>query len=181
MEGKFICEAFCYERAGISRAEVATAKKHLQKRLISESKKIVKDYSKKYMVKNLAQEIVNQKIENNPDILAFPKPEVSYESQFLKEAENILKARQELPTGRDLTIEEQAIIAKVEKAQNDNVISMPATILAREKYKHWKELNERFLKGDRLTTDERNFYANYKESSEFHTQETLEEMGLGAM
>ncbi len=181
LEGKFICEAFCYERAGISRAEVATAKKHLQKRLISESKKIVKDYSKKYMVKNLAQEIVNQKIENNPDILAFPKPEVPYESQFLKEAENILKARQELPTGRDLTIEEQAIIAKVEKAQNDNVISMPATILAREKYKHWKELNERFLKGDRLTTDERNFYANYKESSEFHTQETLEEMGLGAM
>ena len=72
LEGKFICEAFCYERAGISRAEVATAKKHLQKRLISESKKIVKDYSKKYMVKNLAQEIVNQKIENNPDILAFP-------------------------------------------------------------------------------------------------------------
>lgn len=67
------------------------------------------------MVKNLAQEIVNQKIENNPDILAFPKPEVSYESQFLKEAENILKARQELPTGRDLTVEEQAIIAKVEK------------------------------------------------------------------
>ena len=181
LEGKFICEAFCCERAGISRAEVATAKKHLQKRLISESKKIVKDYSKKYMVKNLAQEIVNQKIENNPDILAFPKPEVSYESQFLKEAENILKARQELPTGRDLTVEEQAIIAKVEKAQNDNVISMPATILAREKYKHWKELNERFLKGDRLTTDERNFYANYKESSEFHTQETLEEMGLGAM
>ena len=96
LEGKFICEAFCCERTGISRAEVATAKKHLQKRLISESKKIVKDYSKKYMVKNLAQEIVNQKIENNPDILAFPKTEVSYEYQFLRESENILKSRQEI-------------------------------------------------------------------------------------
>lgn len=181
LEGKFICEAFCCERAGISRAEVATAKKHLQKRLISESKQIVKNYSKKYMVKNLAQEIVNQKIENNPDILAFPKPEVPYESRFLQEAENILVSRQEIPVSRNLTVEEQNTLEQVEKAQNDNVISMPATILAREKYKHWKELNERFLKGDRLTTDERNFYANYKESSEFHTQETLEEMGLGAM
>ena len=181
LEGKFICEAFCCERTGISRAEVATAKKHLQKRLISESKKIVKDYSKKYMVKNLAQEIVNQKIENNPDILAFPKPEVSYESQFLREAENILKARQEIPTSRDLTVEEQAIIEKVEKAKNDNVIKMPETILAREKYKHWKELNERFLKGDRLTAEERDFYANYKLSSEYQTQLTLEELGLGVM
>ena len=181
LEGKFICEAFCCERTGISRAEVATAKKHLQKRLISESKKIVKDYSKKYMVKNLAQEIVNQKIENDPDILAFPKPEVSYESQFLREAENILKARQEIPTSRDLTVEEQAIIEKVEKAKNDNVIKMPETILAREKYKHWKELNERFLKGDRLTAEERDFYANYKLSSEYQTQLTLEELGLGVM
>ena len=181
LEGKFICEAFCCERAGISRAEVATAKKHLQKRLISESKKIVKDYSKKYMVKNLAQEIVNQKIENDPDILAFPKPEVSYESQFLREAENILNARQEIPASRDLTIEEQAIIEKVEKAKNDNVIKMPETILAREKYKHWKELNERFLKGDRLTAEERGFYANYKLSSEYQTQLTLEELGLGVM
>lgn len=181
LEGKFICEAFCCERAGISRAEVATAKKHLQKRLISESKKIVKDYSKKYMVKNLAQEIVNQKIENNPDILAFPKPEVSYESQFLREAENILNARQEIPASRDLTVEEQAIIEKVEKAKNDNVIKMPETILAREKYKHWKELNERFLKGDRLTAEERDFYANYKLSSEYQTQLTLEELGLGVM
>lgn len=181
LEGKFICEAFCCERAGISRAEVATAKKHLQKRLISESKKIVKDYSKKYMVKNLAQEIVNQKVENNPDILAFPKPEVSYESQFLREAENILNARQEIPASRDLTVEEQAIIEKVEKAKNDNVIKMPETILAREKYKHWKELNERFLKGDRLTAEERDFYANYKLSSEYQTQLTLEELGLGVM
>lgn len=181
LEGKFICEAFCCERAGISRAEVATAKKHLQKRLISESKKIVKDYSKKYMVKNLAQEIVNQKIENNPDILAFPKPEVPYESRFLQEAENILASKQEIPASRNLTVEEQNTLEQVEKAKNDNVISMPATILAREKYKHWKDLNERFLKGERLTANERDFYANYKLSSEYETQQTLEELGLGAM
>lgn len=181
LEGKFICEAFCCERVGISRAEVATAKKHLQKRLISESKKIVKDYSKKYMVKNLAQEIVNQKIENNPDILAFPKPEVPYESRFLQEAENILASKQEIPVSRNLTVEEQNTLEQVEKAKNDNVISMPATILAREKYKHWKDLNERFLKGERLTANERDFYANYKLSSEYETQQTLEELGLGAM
>lgn len=181
LEGKFICEAFCCERAGISRAEVATAKKHLQKRLISESKQIVKDYSKKYMVKNLAQEIVNQKIENNPDILAFPKPEVPYESRFLQEAENILASKQEIPVSRNLTVEEQNTLEQVEKAKNDNVISMPATILAREKYKHWKDLNERFLKGERLTANERDFYANYKLSSEYETQQTLEELGLGAM
>lgn len=181
LEGKFICEAFCCERVGISRTEVATAKKHLQKRLISESKQIVKDYSKKYMVKNLAQEIVNQKIENNPDILAFPKPEVPYESRFLQEAENILASKQEIPVSRNLTVEEQNTLEQVEKAKNDNVISMPATILAREKYKHWKELNERFLKGERLTANERDFYANYKLSSEYETQQTLEELGLGAM
>lgn len=58
---------------------------------------------------------------------------------------------------------------------------MPATILAREKYKHWKDLNERFLKGERLTANERDFYANYKLSSEYETQQTLEELGLGAM
>lgn len=33
-ESKFICEAFCPERRGISRSEVASAKKSLQKRLI---------------------------------------------------------------------------------------------------------------------------------------------------
>ena len=69
----------------------------------------------------------------------------------------------------------------MEKAKNDNVIKMPETILAREKYKHWKELNERFLKGDRLTAEERDFYANYKLSSEYQTQLTLEELGLGVM
>lgn len=133
------------------------------------------------MVKNLAQEIVNQKIENNPDILAFPKPEVPYESRFLQEAENILASKQEIPASRNLTVEEQNTLEQVEKAKNDNVISMPATILAREKYKHWKDLNERFLKGERLTANERDFYANYKLSSEYETQQTLEELGLGAM
>lgn len=180
-ESKFICEAFCPERRGISRSEVASAKKSLQKRLISESKQIIKGYSKKYMVKNLAQEIVNQKIDNNPDILVFPKPEVSYESRFLKEAENILTSKQEMPVSRNLTAEEQNVLEQVEKAKNDNVISMPSTVLAREKYKHWKELNERFLKGERLTANERDFYANYKLSSEYETQQTLEELGLGAM
>ena len=180
-ESKFICEAFCPERNGISRSEVASAKKTLQKRLIAESKQIVKNYSKKYMVKNLAEEIVNQKIENNPDILVFPKPETPYESKFLIEAEKILEAQQEVPSGRNLTAEEQNVIAAVEKAKNDNVVSMPATIMAREKYIQWKKLNERFLKGDRLTADEREFYANYKESSEYQTQEMLEELGIGAM
>ncbi|MBS4773400.1 MAG: DDE-type integrase/transposase/recombinase [Proteobacteria bacterium] len=180
-ESKFICEAFCPERSGISRSEVASAKKSLQKRLISESKQIIKGYSKKYMVKNLAQEIVNQKIDNNPDILAFPKTEVSYESRFLQEAENILASKQEMPASRNLTVEEQNVLEQAEKARNDNVVSMPATILSQERYKHWKDLNQRFLKGERLTENERNFYANYKESSDFQTQELLDELGIGAV
>lgn len=177
LDGEFITEAYCPERAGISRAEVANAKKALQKKVTAESKKIIKDYSKKYMVEHLADELISQKAVTNPKLLAFPKPEVSYESKFLKEAENILKS-QDMPQGRELTTEEQAFLSGVEKARIDNIVSMPESVLATQKYNRWKQLNIRFLKGERLSQEEREFYANYKESSEFKNQVLLEDLKI---
>ncbi len=176
-DGSFICEAYCPDRSGISRSEVASAKKALQKKVIADSKKIIRNYSKKYMVDHLADELINQKIEQNPNLLAFPKPEVAYESKFLKEAENILVS-QDMPISRDLTSEEQEFLQEFEDTKNENIISLPDSVLAKEKYNWWKKLNERFLKGERLDQEEREFYANYKESSEFKNQVLLEDLQI---
>lgn len=177
LDGEFITEAYCPERAGISRTEVANAKKALQKKVTAESKKVLRDYSKKYMVEHLAEELISQKVATDPKLVAFPKPEVSYESKFLKEAATILKS-QDMPQGRDLTAEEQEFLSEVEVARNDNIVSMPESVLASQKYNYWKKLNERFLKGERLTQEEREFYANYKESSEFKNQVLLEDLQI---
>lgn len=179
-DNQFICEAYCPDRAGISRAEVASAKKALQKKVTAESKKIIKDYSKKYMVEHLADELINQKAATDPNLLAFPKPEVSYESKFLKEAENILVS-QDMPVSRDLTAEEQEFLQGFESEKFSNVVTMPPSVLAKEKYNRWKKINEEFLKGVRLNQEEREFYVNYKQSSEFQTQQLLDELGIGAM
>lgn len=173
LEGHFICKAICPERKGISRAEVAAARKAQQKRLINESKQVLKKLSKIYKTKDIAGEIMQQKAKEQPNVVLFPKPEISYNSQFLAEAEKVLENKK-MPVSRQLSSQEKRIIDKMETARNNNVVEMPREIMARQRFVHWQDLDNQLAKGERLNSEEMDFYRNYQFSSEFSAMRRLE-------
>lgn len=179
LEMNFICKAICPERKGISRQEVAVARKAKQKRLISEGKAALKKLSKEYHTKDIVNEILNQKaVENN--IVCFPNTEVPYFSKSLIEAENILKSKDK-PISRELTNEESQFLNNIQSANSNKIVEIPSTLMAKQKYEHWLELDSNIANGERLNADDLRFYRNYQQSSEFSTQQILRELDAAVM
>ena len=75
---------------------------------------------------------------------------------------------------RQLSSQEKRIIDKMETARNNNVVEMPREIMARQRFVHWQDLDNQLAKGERLNSEEMDFYRNYQFSSEFSAMRRLE-------
>ncbi|MCP4392789.1 MAG: DDE-type integrase/transposase/recombinase [Alphaproteobacteria bacterium] len=172
-EGQFVCKAMCPERAGVSRKEVAGARKKRQKKILADSKRATKQLSKEYGTKNIVHEILYDRAKDCGKLVEFPQVTEDYITPALNEASIALK---HTPKARELTDQEKAVmeqIAKDEK-QAKKVVKMPET--SGQRYVKWTDIDARIADGAETTPEEREFWKNYQMGSEYKTQKKMEEL-----
>ncbi|MBN4063445.1 transposase [Cardiobacterium sp. AH-315-I02] len=86
VEGEYIGVMVCHQLLGISRQEAAIAAKVAQKKRMSELSKELK-VNKQYVVENIAEVVLNHRIEQSSKITAFPAKTQIYTTPALEQAQ----------------------------------------------------------------------------------------------
>lgn len=111
---EFICVAECPERTGISRRDVATRAKELQKRRVQEERKTLKQAARAARTDEIVDEILAQQ---KPNVVAFPSPTDIHDSQGLRsaaEAADALRPRQPQSTSAEELAQARAATERLE-------------------------------------------------------------------
>lgn len=86
LDGPFLCRALCPEIAGISRRDVAIARKRRQQVVMAEGKAMLREAARNANVKDIAQEILADARAEAAKVQALPRRAESWETPALAEA-----------------------------------------------------------------------------------------------
>jgi hypothetical protein len=86
VDGPFIAKAACPERAGISRQELARARKNHQRKAMAEGRKLTREIAKEGNTANIAFEILQKAEIDAGKIRFFPAAGIEHTTEALREA-----------------------------------------------------------------------------------------------
>ncbi|WP_178860765.1 Mu transposase C-terminal domain-containing protein [Thiomicrorhabdus cannonii] len=163
-DGEFICVAEDARFVGVRRQEIAYMAKQKAMSERKELKKQIRSAQTKQKVKDIAEEILAAKREQN-NITMLPKRTEEYRNDMLDAASEAASMTEQTPYQAEPKASPIAV-------QND---SDP-----REVYRRWLRLDRRVQAGEQIDKRDFNWYCNYPEMPEFRDmKEFFEEFGLG--
>ncbi|WP_407546514.1 Mu transposase C-terminal domain-containing protein [Vibrio parahaemolyticus] len=163
LDGEFICVASNHEYAGIERTTIAVEGKRLQRAEIARAKREIKAAKTKFKTKDIADKIMQSAMDDNADVLAFPKPTETFTNTALQgasDAANALerKASDELPplTQTDMDVVHQMM--RDDQQQDENEES---------RFRRWLTLNDKVTAGEALDEASQFWKDRYETTPEF--------------
>jgi putative transposase len=175
--GKFVCIAKDPSITGVSRKEVATKAKRIQKEAIQEERRRLKAAAKKVTKVDVAQQILQHRAEvvAKGNVAEFPKPTESHSSEGTTQAGRALQQPEV----------DKTLIAKAKAAlqqdQEEKAEPKTAQIVSlgndAQKYALWQDLNARVQAGESIDNERmQRFYKNFPSSSAYKVQLQMVEM-----
>jgi putative transposase len=172
VDGEFICIAECPELTGISRKEVASASKAAQKKHQAEQAAETRHFQK-HLRKNMADTVIQHRIEQSENVTELPKRFVDYTTPALDEA------------ARAMDLPAWATSEPVDTV--DNVITFESRTLSRHQqlladgdmhdlYVYWHELDDKQRDGETLNDNELRWYRSFRNSSDYVGGEGVAEL-----
>lgn len=163
LDGEFICVASNPEYAGIERTTIAVEGKRLQRAEIARAKREIKAAKTKFKTKDIADKIMQSAMDDNADVLAFPKPTETFTNialQGASDAANALerKASDELPplTQTDMNVVHQMMRDDQQQAENEE-----------SRFRRWLTLNDKVTAGEALDEASQFWKDRYETTPEF--------------
>lgn len=169
VDGGFICIAQAPELTGISRAEAATAAKRHQREFIRrQSAEFIK--YKKSVKENIAEVVLEHRIEQSEQVTALPHRADPYTSAGLEAAGKAARAG-DAPQAAEPTETERAAQAELQRELAAPVETLPQT--ARQRFQRWVRLRRRQAAGETLSADEQHLITSYGQSVECLTEHEM--------
>lgn len=115
-EEEFICQAISPEYLGVSRADVAAARKAKQKAHIAEKKKEMREASKAADTGNIVQEILTHRAMEAGKLVEMPKKTEEYQTDALTQAGRAVRHK-DAPSEQPLTEKQKEIKARLDAGE----------------------------------------------------------------
>lgn len=180
-DGSFLCRAYDPARLGISHAEVTKARQAMQNKEQAEGKRVLREAAKRHKTKDIAQEILEQRVEQAANVALFPKPAIPHSTDALRAAGEAARVNDTPKPAASSDGDQAALEAlRAEFA----AARKPALVVAtpddpRRRYERWVRLDRRTQRGDAITRDEENFLMSYQKSGEWKEMRSFfDEFGL---
>jgi hypothetical protein len=173
MDGEFIAKAVCPERTGISRQELATKRKVVQKRVISEQKKALKAASKKQNTPALVGEILIDRAQKDGVLIAFPQASENYTTPSLEAAAKAARSDtvQEAPVRVDVAARRAVRQAEIEaESVQAQVIAMPQ---AETQFPRAIELERCLARGEAVTEADLKWLKRYQNTPSYRSRKAM--------
>ena len=182
VEGEYLCTAVDPTITGISREEVATKAKSIQKAAIQEERRRLKATARKVTKHDVAQQILNHRAdeERAKKVRHFPRPEIEHTSTGIEAAKAALDSQklQQVPNLPTFPALEQPAAQVIRPAFNTPEVNPPEDYA--ERYLFALEIGGRVEQGT-ATEAEENWYQRFKNSSAFKAGRDLHAMRKGEL
>lgn len=166
-DGTFVCRAVDHDLLGIQLNEVAAHRRNRQAQAMRESSKVLKEASKNANLKNIAQEIMQERVETAAKKVAMPHAYSEYTSDGLQQASRAAMSRQGMPA---ITAERAAqLTADAQTALT--AWRCPDNSVAR--YQLCKNIMDRVAQGADVLPEELTWMHNYRHSTEYLGHEAM--------
>ncbi len=162
--GDFLFVAQCPELTGIDRKEVATAAKHSQKKFIREQKAEYSEH-KKAVKKNIAQVVLEHRIEQSEKVSYIQPPSEEFDNHALQQARKAAEAKAQMDADlRDITAQlEHPDQEKIAEVSNDPT----------HRYQRWMRVQSRIANGEHVEEEERTRLLRYLNSDEYRSMQQI--------
>jgi len=170
LDGVFLCRAVCPEIAGVSRRELAVARKARQRAVLAEQKQALREAARRMKTGDIAAEILAARSAEAARLSSLPRPAEVYETPALVQAGRAARAEDTRPPAPVDEGEQRRLEALAEEIRAPRPApDMPETRFARALHlekrqaagEHVPEAEERWLRGYRLTAEYRGFRTVY--------------------
>lgn len=170
-DGEFVCKAMCPERVGVSRIEVAAARKARQNQVMAEGMKQLRQAKKDARTKDVVGDILTARAEEAGKLVHFPTRAEGYSTPALEQA---ARAGRVMPDPAPVRTEgdHQRRLALVEELRSIKP--------ARDERAEKRARVERALEIERLLeagcdvdADDRRWFEGYRDHPEFQTQKEM--------
>lgn len=170
-EERFICVAECPELTGIDRQEHAAIAKQAQKAHILREKQTLREAAKAANTRGIAAEILEHHRRQVKNLVNFPQPEKSYESDGLHVAADGIRAADALDHGIERTLPEET----EERLAEIKVLPVPERVLSDvdekdRRFQEWERLDARMQTGGEVSEKDRQWHADYQDTAEFKSR-----------
>lgn len=185
-DGDFLCTAEDPSITGVSRTEVASKAKEIQREAVQEERRRLKSASRKVTKRDVANQILEHRAEEErvEKVRHFPRPQVEHESTGLSAATDALKSNQnQLPDwfDKDQPIDIEPAtkptaapkLAPVVKPDFNKGLTVPEDLA--ERYHFWENIIEKIQEGS-ANEEETKWAKTFKGSLKWSTGKMLQEM-----
>lgn len=165
--GDFVCRAVDHDLLGLQLEEVAAHRRNKQAAAMREGSKLLKEASKKANLRNIGQEIMQERVASAAKKATMPHPSTEYTTNALQQASRAAMSRQGMPA---ITAERAAQLTAEAKTAL-TAWHCPDNSVAR--YQLCKNIMDRVAQGAEVLPEERNWMNNYRHSTEFSGHEAM--------
>jgi len=160
MDGEFVCVAKAHKILGINSAEVASAAKAGQKKLLARQRDELKD-AKRNNKKNVADLVLQHRITNSANVAELPKPSTDYTTTALNAAGQAARADDMRTNTSDVDMD--SFVANFNKP----VARVIESDDPQRRYKRWVRIEQRIQSGQAVSDQERDGLTRYKKTDEY--------------
>lgn len=175
LNDKFVCEAMNYDRLGANRAEVVSAAKALQKKVINETMADIKKRARReYSPGKVSEKMFSDNAKAAAKVRSFPKQSELYTTPSLDEAARAVNKETYVTTLTDEeTAQQEAFVASFKDYQQNKA---PALTDEEIWWDRAKDLEARQAAGVTLSADDQSFLLSAQKSSWYETRTEFEAM-----
>lgn len=175
-DGRFLCEAFDAQAAGVSRREVALAARRVGKQAAAAGRALARELRGQHNSKTLAQELLAARLADASNVAPLPRPAVPHHTEALAQARAALDG----PATVRSTVDDKVVCLRQQQALDAGDFDRVAEISdPRKVHARWKRLEARVLAGEYVPDADRIALAQYLRSPECKSiTETLEAFDL---
>ncbi|WP_181027883.1 DNA-binding protein [Vibrio jasicida] len=163
---EFLCIAEAPEYTGVSRRDIASMMKRLQKQKAQDAAQLARESRQKHDIRNLASEVMDYELEKSRNIAAFPQREEMFTSSTLEagsQAHDALVNFDKPVKGSEMSAEEAELLTKqIIEFQSNNREAQREDETEEGKFKRWIELEEKEQAGEVLDEMNAHWKAQYE-------------------
>lgn len=170
-DGAFVCKAVCPERTGVSRREVAAARKARQNQVMKDGMAALRAAKRQARTQDVVGEIMAAKAEAAGKLLHFPPASETHTTPALDEAARAARLPSDPPPARSQA-ERERHLALVEELK---AAPPPRDERAekRARIERALEIERRLDAGDPVDADDARWFRGYRDHPEFTTQKQM--------
>ena len=167
-DGEFIAKAFCPELTGVSRKEVAHARKAKQKKIMSAGVKELKQQARKVGTQNIVTEILTSRAVAD-NMVTLPRPTTTHSTPALEAAAEAARAG-DGPAPTPETDEQAAQRRRFEARFKAAQKKPEKEETAEDRYRRWRDIDQQIADGQTVGEGEAMFHRTYPMSIEYISQ-----------